>query len=508
MAIRPTFLCILDGLGLNPRKEGNAVLAASTPCLDDLLENCPSSTLTTFGEAVGLPEGQMGNSEVGHLNIGAGRVVEQWLVRIKNGFKNGSAFTSSVYQRFLQSVKGSRAVHLFGLCSDGGVHSHIEHLQLLLPQLRKDVKGEILLHLITDGRDTAPTSGKSYVEAVKQVADSIAGCRIASICGRFYAMDRDKRWERTERAFQAYVNGTGNEVVSFLDYLKESYDSGVTDEFIEPGIQAYAGIQPGDGAVFWNFRADRMRQLVATLCTDDFSHFRRDVVPFNSAHTLLFTEYDQSFQLPCLFETVAITNYLGAVIARHKVKQLRAAETEKYPHVTYFLNGGEEAELAGEERVLVPSPRDVKTYDLKPEMSALDLTAAVLARLEEGDISFLALNFANADMVGHTGDFEAAKRAVETVDGCLARVLNKAESLGAAVVVIADHGNAEQMICYDTGAPHTAHTTYPVPIVIFNAPEVKGIRPDGALCDVAPTVLELMGIARPVEMTGRSLIKR
>jgi 2,3-bisphosphoglycerate-independent phosphoglycerate mutase len=508
MSVRPTYLCILDGLGLNPKTEGNAVASATIPCIDDLLKNSPSSTLTTFGEAVGLPEGQMGNSEVGHLNIGAGRVVEQWLVRIKNGLQNGQAFNSVVYRNFINQTAASKSVHLIGLFSDGGVHSHIGHLKLLLPQLRKDFQGEILLHLITDGRDTSPTSGSTYLESFSEWLESIDNCRIATVTGRFFAMDRDNRWERTESAVNIVAHGTGQDVESFSQYLQECYSNGTTDEFIEPSCINYQGIQEGDGVLFWNFRADRMRQLVSALCLSEFPEFARDFPLFGSERTLLFTQYDSEYNLPCLFEPTEMKRYLGEVVANGELRQLRAAETEKYPHVTYFLNGGQETKLPGEERILVPSPRDVKTYDLKPEMSAHALIEAVLKRLSEGGISFLALNFANADMVGHTGNLAAATKAVETVDCCLKKLLEHAKSCGAAVVVIADHGNAEQMLDYQTGKPHTAHTTYPVPVAVFNAPEVKSLRSDGALCDVAPTVLDLMGLKKPDEMTGRSLLVR
>jgi 2,3-bisphosphoglycerate-independent phosphoglycerate mutase len=502
-----TVLCVLDGLGLNPNPRGNAVAAAKTPCLNGLLATCPNSTLVTFGERVGLPEGQMGNSEVGHLNIGAGRVVEQWLLRISRALKGDYIAASEPYRSLLTTIDPSRTMHVIGLFSDGGVHSHSDHLLLLLERLSKDFSGRIALHLITDGRDTSPQRAHNLVEKLLHQIAELQNVMIATVSGRFYAMDRDNRWERTQRAYDAIVHGKGISAADPLKFIEFSYHEEVTDEFIEPAVCGYEGVTPGDGVIFWNFRADRMRQIVRSLCVSAFDGFARSAPPFQPAQTLCFTDYDQTFHLPFLFPTDEIRDHLGAVIAKESLRQLRVAETEKYPHVTYFLNGGQEAASPLEDRVLIPSPRDVKTYDLKPEMSAREVTDAVVDAIAEDKHDFIVVNFANCDMVGHTGILDAAVSAVETVDTCLQRLLNNAKSHGWQVLIIADHGNAEQMINYEDGTPHTAHTTYPVPIILFNAARKARIRSGGALCDVAPTVLHLMDVAQPPTMTGTSLVE-
>ncbi|MES2462085.1 MAG: 2,3-bisphosphoglycerate-independent phosphoglycerate mutase [Armatimonadota bacterium] len=504
-----TLLCILDGLGLNPSSVGNAVSQADTPCLDRLLREQPSATLITCGERVGLPAGQMGNSEVGHLNIGAGRVVEQWLLRINRALQGDFLAQSSTYQTFRKNTRDSAALHVIGLFSDGGVHSHRDHLTLLLQRLADDFSGTIYLHLITDGRDTSPHLAAQQVRELTETLRTLPGaeqCRIATVCGRFYAMDRDKRWERTERAFDAVVHGKGNRAADPVAWIEESYKNGTTDEFIEPAVFDYAGVAAGDGVVFWNFRADRMRQIVQTLCVADFDGFERPEPPFTPDHTLAFTDYDPTFDLPFLFQELTITNHLGETVARQGLTQLRVAESEKYPHVTYFFNGGVETPYDGETRRLVPSPREVRTYDEKPEMSAPEITGVVVEAIDSRAFDLIVVNFANCDMVGHTGVLQAAIRAVETVDGCLSTILDSLAKAGGQAVIIADHGNAEQMIS-DDGTPQTAHTLFPVPVIVVGGPTGLQVAEGGALCDVAPTVLQLMGVPQPTEMTGASLLR-
>ncbi|MCO6430420.1 MAG: 2,3-bisphosphoglycerate-independent phosphoglycerate mutase [Deltaproteobacteria bacterium] len=501
-----TLLCILDGLGLNPDTRGNAVKLAKTPVLDRLTAECPSSTLVTHGEAVGLPAGQMGNSEVGHLNIGAGRVVEQWLLRISRALKGESLPDSEQYAAFVKNCQSSPKVHLVGLVSDGGVHSHIEHLLLLITRLRRDLSSELVIHVVTDGRDTAPNSAVKFTGVLLDHIADVPRCTIGSVAGRFYAMDRDKRWERTSRAFDAIAAGKAPQLSDPLTGIEESYAAEVSDEFIEPFIVAPSPIAADDGIVFWNFREDRMRQIVAALALKDFAGFERgDYTPPPPSRVLCFTDYDRTFHLPFLFPIHNIKNHLGEVIAKLGLKQLRVAETEKYPHVTYFLNGGVEKELPGEERKLVPSPRDVKTYDLKPEMSAVAVTDIVVAAIAAGEHALIVVNLANCDMVGHTGNLDAAVKAVETVDLCLGRMVDALATAGGQALIIADHGNAEQMIDYETGFAHTAHTKYPVPIIMVGSRSCSSLEAGGALCDVAPTLLKMMGIPQPEEMGGKPL---
>jgi 2,3-bisphosphoglycerate-independent phosphoglycerate mutase len=507
---RTFLLCVLDGLGLNPREEGNAVAKARKPNFDRLSQSCPFTTLTTHGERVGLPEGQMGNSEVGHLNIGAGRVVEQWLLRISNALKKNSLASTASYAGFLKNLSGSSRIHVMGLFSDGGVHSHSDHLYLLLERLSADFKGEILLHLITDGRDTSPHRAGEQIADLERFLAAYPRIHVATLSGRFHAMDRDKRWERTEIAFRAVVSREGAHAPSARAAIEAAYKAGVTDEFIEPCIigdpTAPYTPSPTDGFIFYNFREDRARQIVGSLCSQDFSGFPRARVPFDSSRTLGFTEYDAKLHLPFLFEPIEIKNHLGDVISAAGLTQLRTAETEKYPHVTYFLNGGVETILKGEERRMVPSPRDVKTYDLKPEMSAREVTNGVVQAIESRAFDVIVVNLANCDMVGHTGVFDAAVKAVETADECLGRMITALEATGGEAIIIADHGNAEQMIDYETGAPFTSHTTFPVPCIVVGHPGAKTLRPGGALCDVAPTLLAMMGLKKPAEMTGTSLL--
>ena len=447
----------------------------------------------------------MGNSEVGHLNIGAGRVIEQWLVRISRELSDGTIEKNGNFKAFINAAQNSPRIHLFGLFSEGGVHSHLDHLKKTIQKLSSQLQAKLYLHLISDGRDVAPNQALKDLEAIKSFLSLYPNVEIRTIIGRFFAMDRDKRWERTEKAFNAFVSADGLITDSPLEALQRSYHAGITDEFIEPHILSQNKIEPGDALFFWNFREDRMRQIVHALCSKDCSEFNRGAYQAGTHPVLCFTEYDQRFNLPELFKPLEIMNHLGQVISKHGLRQLRVAETEKYPHVTYFLNGGIEKEYAGEDRKLVPSPREVRTYDLKPEMSAAGITDIVVEGIESGLYDLIVVNLANCDMVGHTGVIEAAIKAVETVDGCLGRMLIALKSKGGQAVVIADHGNADQMIDYNTHGPFTAHTTFPVPCMIVGGPKDISLRIGGALCDVAPTVLKLMGIEKPIEMTGLSL---
>lgn len=493
--IKPVLLCILDGLGINPDEYGNAVKAAKTPVLDQLLKECPNSTVTTFGEAVGLPAGQMGNSEVGHLNIGAGKVVEQWLLLISNKLKSKYLNQSAAYQTFKGNAQ-LKDLHIVGLFSDGGVHSHMNHLTLLLEQLKSDFECSINLHLITDGRDTSPNQALEKVKELEASLDSQDQIKIASISGRYYAMDRDKRWERTELAYQVIANSNDEnlkKVASASSYLESSYAEEVTDEFILPAVVNPCELNADSGLIFFNFRADRMRQLVPALTLTDFSHFsiKHDLPP--KENVLCFTSYEDSFELPAIFEQEKITETLGTKVAKAGLKQVRLAETEKYPHVTYFMNGLSDETSENEDHILVPSPRDVKTYDEKPEMSAYQLTEECLETLAKNEHHLYTLNYANCDMVGHTGDFDAAVKACEVVDECLGKLLDRIKELDGQALIIADHGNAEQMLKAD-GSPHTAHTTFPVPIIAFNSDLNFDDNKDLALCDIAPMILKMLDI--------------
>jgi len=502
----PTLLCILDGFGLNPNPQGNAVAQAKKPTIDSLLARYPHATLTTFGEAVGLPEGQMGNSEVGHLNIGAGRVVEQWLLRISRAFNGSFLSESPEYLAFTTSTAAAPTIHIVGLYSTGGVHSHLEHLKLFIQRLVKDnTTSKVALHLISDGRDVSPTAFKADLKDLQSFLKAYPRCSIASVCGRFFAMDRDKRWERVKVAYDAIALGHGARVQDLPGYIETSYSKGTTDEFIEPAVTTNQGIEDSDGLVFFNFREDRMREIVSALCAKEFTGFERSASVPDRANILCFTDYDRTLNLPYLFAQGDIRNHLGESVASRGLKQLRVAEREKYPHVTYFLNGGIEQPYEGEERKMVASPRDVKTYDLKPEMSAPGVAQLVIDGIQSGAYDLIVVNFANCDMVGHTGVVAAGVKAVETVDECLGQVLKALHDAKGQALIIADHGNAEQMINYQDGTPHTAHTTYPVPVILVDHSDKVTLRGDGALCDVAPTILKMMNLPQPQEMTGRPL---
>ncbi|MDH3224394.1 MAG: 2,3-bisphosphoglycerate-independent phosphoglycerate mutase [Gemmatimonadota bacterium] len=510
----PTVLIICDGWGVGATdpseiaRQGNAVAMAQTPVRDRLLADCEWNLLTTSGEAVGLPPGQMGNSEVGHLNLGAGRVVYQDVTRISIAIREGTFYDLPELRTLAGSLRSSGgALHLMGLCSDGGVHSHVEHLWALMDWA--DRKGlPVRIHCITDGRDTSPTSGRGWVAETASRAAKMKDGRIDSVSGRYFAMDRDHRWDRTEQAYRCLAEGRGPLTPDPVRFLDRCYAEGVTDEFIPPTVIGEVdarppGIQSSDGILFFNFRADRARQLTAALTEEIFDPFERETGPATLMVTM--TRYQEDLPLPVLFHPVKLENVLGQVLSEAGLRQLRMAETEKYPHVTYFFNGGVEEPFAGEERHLVPSPK-VATYDLKPEMSARELTDALLAHLDEGAHDFVLVNYANADMVGHTGSIPAAIAAVETVDGCVGEVVSRVQALGGTTFVTADHGNAEKMLDED-GRPFTAHTVFPVRFIhVPPTPSAAGLT-EGILADVAPTILAVMGIDPPPEMTGSSLLR-
>jgi len=502
---RLTGLVVLDGWGLNSRREGNAVALARTPVMDRLLATHPHATLVTCGESVGLPPGQMGNSEVGHLNLGAGRIVYQDLTRIDEAIRDGSLARNPVFRAALARAAKSGTLHFIGLLSPGGVHSHERHLIALLGYAAEAGVRRMRVHAFTDGRDTAPRSAGASVALLTQALLAVPGAAIATVSGRFYAMDRDKRWDRTERAFRALVLGEGMEAASGEEAVAAAYVRGESDEFIQPTVIRGADglIRDGDTVIAFNFRPDRMRQISRALADPAFDVFPRQRVPGNLEYVCM-TEYDETFPFPVICRDEPLRRTVGEVVSEAGIRQLRIAETEKYAHVTYFLNGSEETPFAGEDRALIPSPK-VTTYDQKPEMSALEVTAELERRLADPNgYGFFVLNFANADMVGHTGVIEAAVRAVETVDTCLGRVVEAVRARGGIALVTADHGNAEQMIDEATGGPHTAHTLNPVPILAVGGTPYP-LR-DGILADVAPTLLELMGLPQPAEMTGRSLL--
>jgi len=502
----PTLLLILDGWGIAPAGPGNAVTEAGTPALDRLLADNPSTTLACCGRAVGLPSGFMGNSEVGHMNIGAGRVVYQDMTRIDIAVEDGSLAANPVLAELARaSLAAGGRVHLMGLVSDGGVHSHISHAKALAAAFAALGQRDIFFHALLDGRDTPPESGAGYVADLQACLDSLGAGRIASLIGRFYAMDRDNRWERVAQAYAALTEGAGVPFADPVEAVKAAYAAGETDEFVKPRVLAGGEgvIRDGDAVFFFNFRADRAREITKALAFADFDAFPRGRVPALSGYATM-TEYDGSFGLPAAFAPVAVTDVLGEVYSRAGLTQLRLAETEKYAHVTYFFNCGREEPFPGEERLLVPSPRDVATYDLKPEMSAAAVTDAFLASMDKGH-SLSVVNLANCDMVGHTGILEAAKAAVRTVDACVARITSATSAAGWRVLVTADHGNAEEMIA-STGGPMTAHTLNPVRLILVD-PTRKGVTlSPGKLGDIAPTILHLAGLPVPEAMTGQCLI--
>ena len=503
MIPRPLMLIILDGWGWREETAGNAIRLAKVPRWDQLWKKYPHTFLRACGESVGLPDQTMGNSEVGHMNIGAGRIVSQDLTRIHQSIRDKSFFKNQTLLDLMRTVNQSTGrLHLMGLISDGGVHSHIDHLLALIAMAKQQGVKEVWLHAFMDGRDTFPTAGREFLKKIPQEI-------IATVIGRYFAMDRDKRWDRVEKAYRAMVLGEGEKPAS-VDAIFEKYyqpganSIGVGDEFIPPQVLG-ARIQEGDGILFFNFRADRAREISLALTDPEFKEFPRPSIPKLSVFATM-TRYEKRTLFPVVFPPQDLSNVFGKVISQKGLKQFRIAETEKYAHVTYFFNGGREVEFAGEDRQLISSPRDVATYDLKPEMSAVAVTEAVLQRLDSKKFDVGILNFANPDMVGHTGNLKAAIRACETVDACLGKILDTLSALGGAALITADHGNAEQMINPD-GSPHTSHTLNKVPLVLF-APDGKNykFKSEGILGDLTPTMLHLLEIPQPTEMTGESLL--
>ncbi len=501
-------LCIMDGWGISKDSPMDATKTANTPNIDKFYKEEPNIQIFADGEHVGLPDGQMGNSEVGHLNIGAGRIVYQELTKINKEIKDGSFFKN---EKFLNAVdhvkKNDSALHMYGLVSTGGVHSSLDHILALIEFAKQQGLKKVYFHAFLDGRDTPPQSAVGFLETVEAKLKEAGLPPIASVSGRYYAMDRDNRWERVEKAYNMLVLGEGNKADSAVEAVKESYEKGINDEFVEPTVinVPNSRIQDNDAIIFFNFRPDRAREISKAINFENFDGFKRKEVRKN-LYYVTFTQYDATFPFPVAFEPQKLTNILGEVLDKNGIKQFRTAETEKYAHVTFFFNGGVEAPNKLETRVLVNSPK-VATYDLQPEMSAFEVCDEVLKAIENKDYGFILVNFANPDMVGHTGVMEAAVKACEAVDKCVGKIVEKAKENDVAVILTADHGNAEYMEDKTTHAPYTAHTTNPVPLFVINAGNVK-LKNTGALCDIAPTVLDIMGINKPEEMTGNSLIQK
>ena len=510
MSKRPTVLMILDGYGLNNNQKGNAVAEAKTPVVDKLMAEYPFVKGYASGLAVGLPAGQMGNSEVGHRNMGAGRIVYQELTKITKSIQDGDFFENKALLAACENVKkNDSALHLMGLVSDGGVHSHIEHIFGLLELAKRQGLKKVYVHCFLDGRDTPPASGKEYVEQLEAKMKEIGVGEVASVMGRYYAMDRDNRWDRVERAYNAITKGLGVSAESGVAAVQNSYNNGKNDEFVEPAVvmengKPVATIQDGDSVIFFNFRPDRAREITRAFCCDDFDGFARE--KRIQTTYVCFTDYDETIpNKEVAFHKVAITNTFGEFLAAHGLKQARIAETEKYAHVTFFFNGGVEEPNEGEDRILVKSPK-VATYDLKPEMSAPEVCEKLVEAIKSQKYDVIIINFANPDMVGHTGVQKAAIQAIEVVDGCVGKAVDTIKEVNGQLFICADHGNAEQLIDYETGAPFTAHTTNPVPFILVNADPSYTLREGGCLADIAPTLIELMGMEQPKEMTGKSLL--
>ncbi len=510
MSKKPTVLMILDGYGLRDTKEGNAVALAKTPVMDKLMKEYPFVKGYASGLAVGLPDGQMGNSEVGHLNMGAGRIVYQELTRITKEIQDGDFFENVEFKKAIDNVKANdSALHLYGLLSDGGVHSHNTHLYALLELAKREGLKKVYVHCFLDGRDTPPKSGIDYVKELDEKIREIGVGAIASVTGRYYAMDRDNRWDRVEKAYKALTQGVGETAASGEEAVQQSYDKGETDEFVLPTVVMKDGapvatIKDKDSIIFFNFRPDRAREITRTFCADEFDGFDRgkrlDVT------YICFTEYDVTIpNKEIAFKKVTINNTFGEFLAAHNMTQARIAETEKYAHVTFFFNGGVEAPNPGEDRILVKSPK-VATYDLKPEMSAYEVCDKLVEAIKSDKYDVIIINFANPDMVGHTGVESAAVQAIEAVDKCVGRAVDAIKEVDGQMFICADHGNAEQLIDEETGEPFTAHTTNQVPFILVNADPSYQLREGGCLADIAPTLIELMGMEQPKEMTGTSLL--
>jgi len=513
MSKKPTVLMILDGYGLNEKKEANAVAMANTPVMDKLMAEYPFVKGNASGMAVGLPEGQMGNSEVGHLNMGAGRIVYQELTRITKEIQDGDFFKNEALLKAVKNCKENNSdLHLFGLLSDGGVHSHNSHMYGLLELAKKEGIQNVYVHAFLDGRDTAPASGKGFVQEALDKMNEIGVGKIASVMGRYYAMDRDNRWDRVEKAYKAIADGEGVTAEDALSAVQNSYDKEETDEFVLPTVimengTPVATVKDNASVIFYNFRPDRARELTRAFCADEFDGFERKGGRKNTTF-VVFTEYDVTIPNKTVaFHKVEITNTFGEYLAKNGKTQLRTAETEKYAHVTFFFNGGVEEPNKGEERLLVKSPK-VATYDLQPEMSAYKVCDGLVDAIKSDKYDVIIINFANPDMVGHTGVQEAAVKAVEVVDECVGKAVEALKEVDGQMFICADHGNCEQLIDYETGAPFTAHTTNPVPFILVNYDENYTLREGGCLADIAPTLLEMMEMEQPAEMTGKSLLMK
>ena len=511
MSKKTTVLMILDGYGLNDRKDHNAVAEANTPVMDKLMKEYPFVKGNASGMAVGLPEGQMGNSEVGHLNMGAGRIVYQELTRITKEIQDGTFFENPALVKAMENCKANdSALHIYGLVSDGGVHSHITHLYGVLEMAKKFDLKKVYVHCFLDGRDTPPASGKGYVEQLEEEMKKLGVGKVASVCGRYYAMDRDNNYDRVELAYKALTKGEGLTAESATTGIQASYDRDETDEFVKPTVvvedgKPVATIQDKDSIVFINFRPDRAREITHAFCDDDFKGFERgkrlDVT------YVCFSDYDPTIpNKDVAFHKIAVTNTFGEWLAANDMTQARIAETEKYAHVTFFFNGGVEEPNKGEDRILVNSPKDVATYDLKPEMSAYEVCDKLCAAIKSEKYDVIIINFANPDMVGHTGVEAAAIKAVETVDECVGKAIDALLSVNGTMFICADHGNCEQLVDYETGAPFTAHTTNPVPFILVNCDPAYTLKEGGCLADIVPTLIETMGMTKPAEMTGKSLL--
>ena len=510
MSKKPTVLMILDGYGLNDNCQHNAVCEGKTPVMDQLMSQCPFVKGEASGMAVGLPEGQMGNSEVGHLNMGAGRIVYQELTRITKSIQDGDFFQIPEFLTAVENCKKhDSALHMFGLVSDGGVHSHNTHIYGLLELAKKNGLKKVYVHCFLDGRDTPPESGKGFVEQLEAKMKEIGVGEVASVMGRYYAMDRDNRWDRVELAYNALTTGEGVKGTDAPAAVQASYDNDKTDEFVLPTViekdgQPTGVISDKDSVVFFNFRPDRAREITRAFCDDDFQGFERKARP--QVTFVCFTDYDDTIQnKQVAFHKVQLHNTFGEYLAAHNMTQARIAETEKYAHVTFFFNGGVEEPNKGEDRILVKSPK-VATYDLQPEMSAPQVCEKLVDAIKSDKYDVIVINFANPDMVGHTGVQEAAIKAVETVDECVGKAVEALKEVDGQMFICADHGNAEQVIDYETVAPLTAHTTNPVPFILVNADPKYTLRENGCLADIVPTLIQLMGMEQPAEMTGKSLL--